>query len=262
VGTIFRAHLNKRFLTAILLGIGTIGILLFAFNSHPAVTEEDRIYLKLLMNKWGLEENSRTVQKSFEAEIAFISRIQDSVFQTIRGDGYPIPKDQVGRVRYYAEVGKGACYDRALLMEKIFSTYGFETRHAFLYFNRNETPIRKRDIFKKRLFTHALPEIKTSKGWMAVDTRDAWMGLDEKNNPLTIAELRNIWTSDKPYQFSAAGKNPTPLPTISLKGNFKIVYGLYSRHGGFIAQNALAKKLTDWGVPIPDYNLSQLKMNF
>jgi hypothetical protein len=262
VGTIFRAHLNKRFLTAILLGLGAIGILLFAFNSHPTVTEEDRIYLSQLMNKWNIDGDAQSVQKSFEAEIAFISRIQDSVFQTIRGDGYPIPKDQVGRVRYYAEVGKGACYDRALLMEKIFSTYGFKTRHAFLFFNRNKTPILKQDFFKKRLFTHALAEIKTSKGWMAVDTRDGWMGLDEKNDPMTIVDLRTLWTSKKNPQFSKMAKNPTQLPAISLTGNFKILYGLYSRHGGFIAQNPLARKLTDWGIPIPDYNLSQLRMNF
>ena len=186
---VMRKTLHKILIAfALAILIGMFG--LWSFSSGPVTTEEDKKYLNAFINRWGIKEDSKSIGANYEREIAFISKIQDSVFKVIRGDGYPIPKEEVGNIRYYATVGKGACYDRALMMEKIFSLYQFKTRHAFLYFNNDSTPIRKLDIFNKRLLSHALLEIKTSKGWMAIDTRNAWLGLNENTEPMDLHEIR------------------------------------------------------------------------
>jgi|GEM_PF-526785 len=242
------AYLGK-ILIALLLSLAGILLLLWIFSTKLTTTAEDEIYIQAYIKEWGLPENIDSIPGAFAGEIAFINRIQDSVIHSIQGYNKPIPKEKVGNIRFYFEMKTGACYDRALLMEKLFTRFGLQTRHIFVFFRDDETPTRTIDILRKKLPSHALLEIKTSKGWMVIDTQTAWMGIDEQGNPLTLAELRYQWKVGKKWDLLTNQQIPAHLLGIHQNGNFKFVYGLYSRHGGFLPQDKWIDQLRKWGYP-------------
>ena len=253
-------YLKKILLTTFISLLGII-LLLWTFSTKPLTTPEDEKYLQAYLDNWGIAANAATVRGNFADEITLINRIQDSVINNIRGNNKPIPKEKVGSVRYYFEEKTGACYDRALLMEKLFARLGFQTRHVFIFFRGGGNTTRTVDILRKKLLSHALMEIKTSKGWMVLDTQNAWMGIHENGDPLTLGDLRNLWRTGKNWDIVDHTKIPAHLSTIYQKGNFKFLYGLYSRHGGFLPHQNWVNQIRKWGIPIPDYNLTQVLMN-
>lgn len=254
------AYLKKILLTTFILLAGVM-LLLWTFSTKATTTEEDEKFLQAYIKKWALPDNIDSIRGEFTEEKAFINRIQDSVIHSIQGYNKPIPKEKVGNIRYYFEKKTGACYDRALLMEKLFTRFGFQTRHVFVFFIGEDRSPRATDILRNYLPTHALLEIKTSKGWMVVDTQNAWMGLDNHQNPLPLGALRKQWKSGEQWNLIQTHKMPVYLSSIYQKGYFKFIYGLYSRHGGFLPHRPWVTQVRRWGVPIPDYNLSQLLMN-
>lgn len=253
-------YLKKILLTTFISLLGII-LLLWTFSTKPLTTPEDEKYLQAYLDNWGIAANAATVRGNFADEITLINRIQDSVINNIRGNNKPIPKEKVGNVRYYFEEKTGACYDRALLMEKLLARLGFQTRHIFIFFRGDGSTTRITDIFRNKLPSHALMEVKTTKGWMVIDTQNAWRGVNEKNDPLTLDNLRNRWRTGKKRDTLDQNKIPAYLADVYQKGNFKFVYGLYSRHGGFLPHHNWVNHIRKWGIPIPDYNLTQVLMN-
>lgn len=252
---------TKNILITLFLSLIGILLLLWTLSTKPLTTPEDEKYLQAYLDKWELAAYTATTPGNFLAELTLITRIQDSVIHNLQGYNKPIPKEKVGCIRYYFENNTGACYDRALLMEKLFARLGFQTRHAFVLFRGDGSPTRMTDIFSSKLPSHALIEVKTAKGWMVIDTQDAWMGLDENQNPLTLGALRNKWRSGEQLNLTQNHKIPAHLSTIYQEGHFRFLYGLYSRHGGFLPHRPWVTQLRKWGAPIPDYNFSQVLMN-
>jgi len=117
------------------------------------------------------------------------------------------------------------------------------------------------DLFKKELPSHAMLEAKTIKGWMAVDTRDLWIGLTKAGEVTDIAQtleqLQKGLTSQTIEQ-------PTELSHLGDKaGNFGMVYGLYSRNGNFLRPGRL-EAFIEWigmHIDVPDYNAYMMLQN-
>jgi len=92
--------------------------------------------------------------------------------------------------------------------------------------------------------SHAITEVKTSRGWMVVDSKTRWAGLTADGRPLDLADVR-----DNPKQRWNA-KVKSGLPEI-YGAPFTYVYGLYSRHGRFYPPYD----------PVPDVNWVELTQN-
>jgi len=201
------------------------------------------------------------VHKDFNSELNFISTVQDSVIAEIKHE--EINHKFFGDVSFYYKNRKGYCYDRSVLMEKFFAYYHFPFRHAYVYFGDHNSAPGVFNIFKKNLPSHALTEVKTSKGWMVLGSNSNWLGIDSSGNLLTIGKLRQemllhrLNLRAKPF----IGMQPVWMRESSLN----YIYGIYSRHGDFFShknQSLSASMIPHEFHLLPDYNLKMLFYNF
>jgi hypothetical protein len=226
-------------------------VLLMAFSTKPVASAEDIRYINAFLKDWNISATPAEVHQSFESEIAFIRSLQDSIVSGIQHQ--EIEQNQYGNVRFYYQNRYGFCYDRVILMEKIFLYFNFNIRHVFVYYSEDtgtpeETTLSH--FFKKGIGSHALTEVETSKGWMVMGSNADWIGLDEKEQPFTIRELKvNL------HKTGAVQLKEQPLHGVNFweqHPRFRYIYGVYSRHGYFLPPyNA-----------IPDYNFHMLLYNF
>lgn len=232
------------------------------FNSSPRVTKEDEKFLLAFLKEWTIELDKKQIHGSQENEVAYISRVQDSVLSSI--SHFTIPFDSAGNVQCYYTTRKGLCFDRALLLEKFCQLAGFEVRHLYIFFNgRGQKPERS-DFFHKGLHSHAMFEVKTSRGWMAVGTNSNWLGQDMEGNPLTLGGIRSRLEQQK-LQLQKRFTVGAPFyHTLIRKDAFRFVYGIYSRHGQFLKSRPLEPLLNTLGLKsrLPDYNIGMLFSNF
>ena len=253
--------MKKLVRTSILLVLLLV-LLFFTFNASPVLSREDEVYLKAFIREWKLPESCDSCHRDFKNEFSFISAVQDSVIRDIRHE--QISFNNTGAVKYYFENRKGFCFDRAILLELFYRYYGFEVRHAFVYYHTDSSHTGNLDFLERRIYSHAMLEVKTSKGWMAVGTNHNWLGIDSSGVVQDLGKIR-----DK----IAAGtlqlaKNPVLgapfFATLPVHTNFKFIYGLYSRHGEFLTSAPVEKWMHQAGIPsfIPDYNIRTLFYNF
>ena len=145
--------------------------------------------------------------------------------------------DKTFEPREFLRRGYGCCYDRSRIIEKSLAFYGFNVRHVSLH--NLGVPILG---YLMPADSHAATEVKTSKGWMYVDSNYPFVLVSKDNQPVTIGMLRRMdWArlQDQPVQKKFFRKEPN------------IFYGLYSRHGHFYPPN----------VPLPDIDWSQILHN-
>jgi len=253
----------KKKILRIFIGIFVILLLVFLlFNSAPGITREDETYLTAFLKEWNITLDKKKVHQDQQSEIAYISRVQDSVLNTIQH--FTIPFDSAGNVQCYFTTRKGLCFDRALLLEKFCQLAGFNVRHLYIYFNGKGQKPERSDLFHKNLNSHAMFEVETKEGWMAVGTNCNWLGLDQQGHPMTLGMIRT-----KLEQLSLALSKPFTVgrpfyDELENKGAFRFVYGVYSRHGQFLKSQPLETLLNSVGIKsrIPDYNISMLFANF
>jgi hypothetical protein len=230
-------------------------------NNYPKISDSDKKYITAFLKEWKIEATPEQVHQSFETEIAFISRVQDSIVAQVKH--FQIPHQAFGNVSYYFANRKGQCYDRAVLMEKIFSYYQFPFRHLYIYFGKEGKNVSTLDFFEKGLSSHALFELKTSKGWMTCGTNANWIGLDKDGQVLSISDVRKrvITATLDLVKDGTIGFEP-----FWKKGkDFRFVYGVYSRHGDFFNHSDKAASMSVFPSSfhlLPDYNLRMLFYNF
>ena len=107
-----------------------------------------------------------------------------------------------------------------------------------------ETGSSLRSLATPDIVSHALTEVKTSRGWMIVDSKVRWAGLTADGKPLDLEAIRQ----SPSQKWNSAVKAPLP----EIYGNpFTWVYGLYSRHGRFYPPYD----------PVPDVNWTELAQN-
>lgn len=135
---------------------------------------------------------------------------------------------------------RGCCYDRSRLIEKALAHHGLDVRHVAIFGADSWT-----GLVRPGLRSHSLSEVRTARGWMAVDSIRITVGRTANDAPVDTRELGRLLRDD-PESLAASDYS------AFLRGRFQVVYGLYSRHGGFYEPF----------IPLPDFDWAQLHHNF
>lgn len=220
--------------------VAALGGLLWYHRVENALTDEDLSYIQLYTS----DLSPASPASDFEDEIRFIQGVQNSVLNVAPANsGLPRGSEREPKDLYLAQ--KGLCFDRSRVIEKILASYGFRTRHIFLYSVKDRGAVRA--FFTPGVFSHAVTEVQTERGWLVVDSNDRWVSLDRSRNPLGMLELQNAVQSAATVEWESS-----PPPIYSDIAPTVFVYGLYSRHGEFYPPYNL----------IPDINYGELIENF
>lgn len=142
------------------------------------------------------------------------------------------------------ERGFGCCVSRSRFIEKALHHYGFAIRHVALHQLEWVFPV---GYLEPRIRSHAFTEVKTSRGWMVVDSLHRFVGLTEQGEALTARELKAFGDGTPPADRRLVASLPDPF-----RLDYRVAYGLYSRHGFFFGAEA----------PVPDIDWRQFGYNF
>jgi hypothetical protein len=190
-----------------------------------SLTREDTDYIPRFLV--GIPPVGDASEREYAEEIEFIGRVQTAVLR-IAPLNEPIPKNSPREPRDVFERRRGLCYDRSRVIEKILRYSGFRTRHIAMY----AIPPRSsalRALLTRGTASHAISEVWTKRGWLVVDSNNAWLSLDKSDQPVSMDTIR-----------AAAVGGPKPAWRIAPPNSiylhpFTFVYGLYSRNGHFYA---------------------------
>lgn len=209
--------------TAILLSINSV--------STSVSLEEDLLFSSLYPGTKG-----RASSLNFEEEVDLIRRLQGDVLnrvpfgQPIRGYTSREPVELFKR-------DTGLCYDRARTYDKLFKWVGFESRHVYVLYNSRPALNNKVslviDLFTPRGDSHAVTEVKTSLGWVTVDSNSNWVSISRDGSPVSIDQIASEY------------KSFDDIPDYFIRPYWAI-RGLYSRRGHLYAPY----------LPVPQFNWS------
>lgn len=216
---------------------GAAIVVLWVHQVPVSPTKEDLVAVRQLLPE------ARHKPRNYEEEVALILRVQDQVLAA-SPEERGIALNHRRELTDLLSARHGACFDRSRAIETILRSYGLRTRHASMY-STVETGSALRSLATPDTVSHALTEVKTSRGWMIVDSKVRWAGIASDGSPLDLEAVR----SNPHRKWSPAVK--APLPEIYGEP-FTWVYGLYSRHGRFYPPYD----------PIPDVNWKELAQNF
>lgn len=207
----------------------------FLSNVSKKITKEDIYYINKIVGKITYDPSN----VNFEKQIELITKVQNSVLDLHSLEIKSIPLNSPREPKNYFLRGSGQCQDRSRVIEKILNFYGFNTIHVAVYKKEKNYPLLKL-FFKKNLKSHALTAVKTSNGWVLVDSIKKFISINNSDNVVNLDTLpfENKWKFSDPMD-------------ILVNENF-IIYGLYSRHGKFFKPYNL----------LPDINYSELMYNF
>jgi len=201
--------------TKYFLGISFLGALyyfLISIGVSKSISEDDKYITKLL----DVDKECLNIS-SYDQEIKCIKTIQESQLNIITG------KDCRGKYinlgsKEIIKLNTACCFDRSRITEQALQIYGFKVRHVHL----NETSRRGYfNLLMPNTNTHAVSEVLTSKGWLGVDSNEAFVLLDKNNYPNTYEKAisNGVINSHSKNNF--------------YKNKMTYVIGLYSRNGTF-----------------------------
>jgi hypothetical protein len=222
----------------------TAALALEVLDISTDLSAADKKYAALIMKQAGYESErlKKGEAPDFEAEVRSIAAVQDAVLKAAPEDR-AIPFSHEREPKDIYELKYGLCYDRSRVIEKVLAWLGFRARHVSVYSTR-EFPWYLA-LFKPQVDSHAVTEVRTSKGWMVIDSNKRWIGLDSGRNAVSLSKLQSghidVWAPESRDSIH-------PIFTHS----FVQIRGLYSRHGYFYPPYN----------PIPDYDVGQLVENF
>ncbi len=197
------------------------GLVIFT-NVPTAVDNADKSVFVML----GFQRPA--AQLSFEEEIRLIRAVQTEIFRRAPlGEG--IPEFEAREPADLMRIGSGLCYDRSRTFDKIFSHLGFETRHVYLLYKDNRSFLHA--LFRYRQPSHAVTEVRTSRGWLFVDSNTPWIAVTRKGEPVNADD---VW-----QRFGEFEQAPEYL-----SHPWWAIRGLYSRKGQFYAPY----------IPFPQFN--------
>jgi hypothetical protein len=212
----------KWLFAAAVLSLAAFAAVAIYTNVSVAVTAEDVQVFESL----GLKKPN--VSLTFEQQIALIRKVQYKVFKRAPlGKFIPDyqPREPADLMRY----GQGQCFDRSRTFDKALSWLGMETRHVFLLYRENKSFFSA--ATKPGHRSHAVTEVKTSKGWMVVDSNYEWIALTPQGEPVNADDVWRRYSefADAPEYFNRA---------------WWAIRGMYSRGGKFYTPY----------VPFPEFN--------
>jgi hypothetical protein len=135
--------------------------------------------------------------------------------------------------------GYACCYERARFIEKALRHHGFQTRHVFLIEPFQGWSIA--NMLPLGQASHAATEVLTRRGWMGVDSIEAFILVDGAGMPV-----------DYRTAISSATLRSRMKPQDFYERRLDIIHGLYSRHGQFFGPP----------LPGPEFALEELRWNF
>jgi hypothetical protein len=235
---------RPRLMLAALAAAGLAAVIV-AHDVPVGLTADDREYAPLILAKAGYDGTYKEGAKPayFEGEVAAILAVQNAVL-TLAPKDAAIAFDRPREPKDLYELGHGLCFDRSRVIEKLLGWLGFTTRHVSIYGTKDSSALVA--LLTPESPSHAVSEVLTQKGWMAIDSNRRWIGLDAERNAVSVADLQSKDAARKTW----APEVREAMQPI-LKGPFVKVRGLYSRHGHFYAPY----------TAVPDYNLGQLAGN-
>jgi hypothetical protein len=181
-------------ITLTLVGLGVYT------NVPTAVTEEDVAIFA------GLGFHREKQPPTFEQEIELIRQVQSIVFKRAPLGG--IPDYQAREPADLMRFGQGLCFDRSRTFDKALSHMGMPTRHVYLLYRQNRPFFSA--LFTYRQPSHAVTEVKTSRGWIFVDSNTEWIGLTRLGEPVSADDVWRRYAefeSLPPYLTSRACKS-------------------------------------------------------
>ena len=190
----------------------------FITNVPVHVTESDKAVFRSTL---GLKKPAGPL--TYTQEIELIRSVQALIFDLVP-IGEPIPQYADREPVDLFRQNSGLCYDRSRTYDKVFSWLGFETRHIYILYS--EHPVTGealpfiRALFTKGIGSHAVTEVKTSKGWILVDSNSAWISIAANGLPINVDHLQEqeAQLPGMPDYFNT--------PYIAIRG-------MYSRRGQF-----------------------------
>ncbi len=185
--------------------------LAFYTNVSTKLTSEDlAVFIAI-----GLSKPSAPL--SFEQEIELIRQVQAEVFaRAPMGEG--IPEYENREPADLMRNGKGLCFDRSRTLDKALNYMGLETRHVYLLYQEKKSFLLAITSYGHP--SHAVTEVKTSKGWMLVDSNNQWIALTRGAAPVNAD---GVW-----QRFAEFDNSP-----IYFSSPYWAIRGMYSRKGQF-----------------------------
>lgn len=208
---------NLRWLHVALAAAATFVLLAFVTNVSTRLEREDIFAIKAIL---GVQRQPEI--NSFEDEIRVIRWAQAQIFKAAPGNE-PIPEYEDREPMDLLKARSGMCYDRARTLDKALTWLGFEARHIYILFADPQNGTGAWSFTRhalSRSTSHAVTEVKTSRGWLLVDSNTPWISLDTHGLPVQAGDVH-----EKRTQFKA--------PPDYTQTPFWAIRGMYSRRGQF-----------------------------
>ena len=153
---------------------------------------------------------------TFAEEIAALRALQERTF-AIAPVGAGIPDYEVREPADFMGRREGLCFDRSRTTDKACEYLGLPARHVYLLFRDGDRGF-WRSLFTYRQPSHAVTEVKTSRGWMMVDSNSQWIALTRDGQ---VVGADDVW------------KRAAEFDTIPsyLTHRWWAIRGMYSRKG-------------------------------
>lgn len=223
--------MKMRLISITVLSFG-IAYVAFAGSVDKHITDPDR---QAIMRLDADKRCSKHLE--FGEEIACIQHVQNTIRELVPNFSCP-ENGSIIEPNEFIRRGVGCCYDRARFAEKALSYFGFETRHVAIY-DGSYGPL---SLLIPGIDSHATTEVKTSRGWMGVDSNYPFL-LITKNGEVLTYESYKLRRADLAYSIEPSG---------FYNKNFIVIYGLLSRHGKFHGKH----------LPAPEFTSQELFYNF
>ncbi|WP_133155158.1 hypothetical protein [Kinneretia aquatilis] len=197
-------------------------------NVPKDMTDADRRALASM----GMTPTNRAA--TYEEELVHIRSVQQNVLRVIKVDGATPPQGHAVEPAELLQRGRGACYELSRTIEKGLSLHKLETRRVFFLYRQNQPFMSA--MFRRGHPSHAAVEVRTSKGWLLVDSITPWMALDLEGMPVAA---NGIWAH--PERFGNEAPYHILLSSWAIRG-------FYSRRG----------QLYGSPIPAPEVNWREL----
>ena len=199
-----------------------LGLFIFIFiflalltNVSTKVDEQDEIVIKLIL---GID--APPVRQTFDDEIRVIRWAQERVLQIAPGME-PIPDYASREPIDLLKAHSGLCYDRSRTLDKIYKWLGFESRHVYILFAKKGVDTNAWQFLRYAIShsdSHAVTEVKTTHGWLMVDSNSAWISVNQQGQPIQANEIH-----ERRHEFFS----PPDYVNVPLWA----IRGMYSRRG-------------------------------
>ena len=132
------------------------------------LSDEDKHYVAQFLQLGALDVPAK--QRSLQQEIDFIVGVQRVVLERVSGQ-HGVEFGSTREPKDLFESQSGLCFDRSRVIEKILNSAGLRTRHIAIY-STVETGSALISLLTPQVPSHALTEVLTQAGWMAIDSND------------------------------------------------------------------------------------------